>query len=69
MYKLTVNLDQSLATVIDYSPIEPEIRVYRNAEARFLYEQQIIEIHSDGLFVGILPLGMTYVVFEHKATT
>jgi hypothetical protein len=63
MIKLTQNLVKATSTIeLPGAPIKDAL-VYRKSEARFLYNERIIEIHSDGVFVAVLPMDQTATIF------
>lgn len=64
MYKLVYNAEQRRVSITNFNDPESKALLYRNAEVKFFYPEQIIEIHSDDKFKAILPLGLTFVVFE-----
>lgn len=64
MFKLVYNVDQKRVSITNYNDPDSKAVLYRNAEVKFFYPEQIIEIHADDKFKSILPLGLTFVVFE-----
>jgi len=64
MYKLVYNVEQKRVSITNYNDPDSKAVLYRNSEVKFFYPEQIIEIHSDDKFKSILPLGLTFVVFE-----
>lgn len=64
MFQLNYSAEQKTVRVKLLSATTPEETYYRNADARFFYPEQIIEIHASEKFVSILPLGQTLVIFE-----
>ena len=64
MFKLVYNVEQRRVSITNYNDPDSKAVLYRNAEVKFFYPEQIIEIHSDDKFKSILPLGLTFVVFE-----
>jgi hypothetical protein len=64
MFKLVYNVDQKRVSITNYNDPDSKATLYRNAEVKFFYPEQIIEIHSDDKFKSILPLGLTFVLFE-----
>jgi len=64
MFQLSYNADQRTVRVRFLNASAPEEIFYRDADARFFYSEQIIEVHASGKFVSILPLGQTLVIFE-----
>lgn len=58
---LKVQHDPGLQTVSVSN--ETETWLYKNAELKFFYDQQIAEIHSEGKFVAILPIGRCMFLF------
>jgi|LauGreDrversion4_2_1035121.scaffolds.fasta_scaffold126993_3 hypothetical protein len=64
MYKLVYNLEQKRVSINNYNDPDSKALLFRNAEVKFFYPEQIIEVHADDKFKAILPLGLTFVVFE-----
>ena len=64
MFKLVYNVEQKRVSITNYNDPESKALLYRNAEVKFFYPEQIIEVHTDNTFKAILPLGLTFVVFE-----
>lgn len=64
MFQLNYSAEQKTVRVKLLNALAPEETFYRDADARFFYSEQIVEIHASGKFVSILPLGQTLVIFE-----
>lgn len=64
MFKLVYNATARKVSITNYNEPDSKVQLYRNAEVKFFYPEQILEVHSGDKFVAILPMGLTFVVFE-----
>ena len=74
MYKATVDIEKKIVIIQNYNDPNGEEKIYKDADLKFFYPEQLIELHvyggetteSSDTLTAILPLGLTFTEWVNR---